>query len=336
MHEKHAVVITSISAPNKAMKMLADGAMSRAVDFVVVGDAASPRDFNLPGCRFFGLAEQLNSGFSLAKICPTRHYSRKNIGYLLAFQAGADFVIDTDDDNLPKSAFWDPRKPSIESKTVTRPGWCNVYKYFTDSNVWPRGLPLNQIKVPPQPFEELPATAIVCPIEQGLADNNPDVDAIFRLAFELPFDFAHPERQVVLGPGAWCPFNSQNTRWHRSVFPLMYLPSFCSFRMTDIWRSFVAQRICSQNGWGILFHGATVWQERNEHDLMKDFADEVPGYMQNQKIMELLEKVQLQAGAKNIGRNLRLCYETLTDAGCISRDELDLLDAWLQDVSSFS
>ena len=69
---------------------------------------------------------------------------------------------------------------------------------------------------------------------------------------------------------------------------------------------------------------------------MKDFADEVPGYTQNQSIMELLENVELEAGAEHIHRNLQICYETLSDAGCISRDELRLLDAWLDDISSLT
>ena len=55
-------------------------------------------------------------------------------------------------------------------------------------------------------------------------------------------------------------------------YPLLYLPAYCSFRMTDIWRSFVAQRIAWENGWRLLFHGPTMEQERNVHDLMKDFA----------------------------------------------------------------
>ena len=46
--------------------------------------------------------------------------------------------------------------------------------------------------------------------------------------------------------------------------------------MTDIWRSFVAQRIAWANGWAILFHEPTVWQDRNEHNLMRDFRDESP------------------------------------------------------------
>src|SRR5438270_335676 len=77
---------------------------------------------------------------------------------------------------------------------------------------------------------------IYCPIQQGLADENPDVDAIYRLAFPLPLTF-RTDRRIALGGSAWCPFNSQNTTWTREAFPLLYLPSYCSFRMTDIWRS---------------------------------------------------------------------------------------------------
>jgi hypothetical protein len=38
--------------------------------------------------------------------------------------------------------------------------------------------------------------------------------------------------------------------------------------MTDIWRSFVAQRIAYENDWAVLFHEPTVWQSK-EHDLQR-------------------------------------------------------------------
>ena len=61
--------------------------------------------------------------------------------------------------------------------------------------------------------------------------------------------------------------------------------------MTDIWRSFVAQRIAWANNWSILFHEPTVWQERNDHSLMRDFKDEVPGYLHNRRIGEVLDRL---------------------------------------------
>ena len=76
----------------------------------------------------------------------------------------------------------------------------------------------------------------------------------------------------------------------------MYLPAYCSFRMTDIWRSFVAQRIAWENGWNVLFREATVRQRRNPHDLMRDFRDEVPGYVANREICAALQALELEPG----------------------------------------
>ncbi|MGD1699535.1 STELLO glycosyltransferase family protein [Dapis sp. BLCC M229] len=58
--------------------------------------------------------------------------------------------------------------------------------------------------------------------------------------------------------------------------------------MTYIWRSFVAQRICWENGWRVLFYSPTVYQERNFYNLMRDFEDEVSGYLNNDKIAKSL------------------------------------------------
>jgi hypothetical protein len=172
---------------------------------------------------------------------------------------------------------------------------------------------------------------VACPIQQGLADENPDVDAVYRLLMPLPVVFRKGVR-VALGSGSWCPFNSQNTVFWSDAFPLLYLPSYCSFRMTDIWRSFVAQRIAWENGWHILFRDATVTQLRNDHSLMKDFADEVPGYLHNRKIADTLAALSLKRGVDAIPRNLRAAYAALIDLGVIGTPEMPLLEAWLADL----
>jgi hypothetical protein len=116
----------------------------------------------------------------------------------------------------------------------------------------------------------------------------------------------------------------------------MYLPAYCSFRMTDIWRSFVAQRIAWEYGWKIAFHSATVYQKRNEHDLMRDFEDEVPGYLHNEAIAKALGATKISKSPESIFANLRKCYETLISMGLISDQELPLLDAWSDDLRSIS
>jgi hypothetical protein len=326
-----ALVVTSINAPNAILRALAHGAAAAGVEFIIIGDTKSPADFSLEHCRFFDIAAQLATGFAFAAACPTRHYARKNIGYLVAMQVGARVIIETDDDNWPTDAFFGARQRRHAVRGVTESGWINLYRYFSDATIWPRGLPLDAVHGVLPPYETLTLAERDCPIQQGLADENPDVDAVYRLLLPLPQRFQR-DRAVAIGSGAWCPFNSQNTAWWPDAFPLLYLPAFCSFRMTDIWRSFVAQRIAAVNGWWVLFHEATVWQERNEHNLMRDFADEVPGYLHNRAIGAALEDLPLTPGLAHIGRNLRSCYAALIERGVVGEGELALVDAWLSDL----
>jgi hypothetical protein len=332
MRESVALVVTSIAKPNAVLRQLAEGCLEHGYRFLLIGDVPSPPDFALEGCRFYGLAEQRELGFELARKCPTRHYARKNIGYLQAIREGASVIMETDDDNIPYPEFWQSHERLCGSvKTVAGHGWVNVYGYFSEANIWPRGLPLDSIKAGLPSFDSLPTQSVDCPIQQGLADENPDVDAVYRLLLTLPQVF-RKDRRVALTEGAWCPFNSQNTTWWADAFPLLYLPSYCSFRMTDIWRSFIAQRIAWTNGWGVLFHEPTVWQERNEHDLMRDFRDEVPGYLHNRAICEALEALQLRPGVESMGENLQVCYEMMVGRGWIEKQELELVEAWLRDL----
>ena len=332
MNERAAVVVTSINKPNSALRALAEGAVQGNASFFVIGDVSSPARFHLDGCSFYSLDRQDSTGLRTARLCPRRHYARKNVGYLEAIRQGARLLIETDDDNVPRPEFWEARALEHRVRVVERAGWLNAYSYFTDENIWPRGLPLDAVHSGVPPWENLARKDVVCPIQQGLADDNPDVDAIYRLVLARPVQF-RADRRLALGAGSWCPFNSQNTSWWPDAWPLMYLPAYCSFRMTDIWRSFAAQRIAWANDWAILFHEPSVSQERNAHDLMKDFAEEMPGYLNNRRIGEALEKLVIPGGAGRIPDNLRLCYEEFVRMGLVEAKELTLLEAWLADLN---
>ena len=329
--DRYAVVVTTINAPTRAVSEIQARAPELDAAFYVIGDSKSPADFDLPGARWFDLAAQRASGLRFAGLCPERHYARKNIGYLLAMRDGATVLVETDDDNIPRDGFWAPRRRGSQAPRVEQPGWCNAYRYFSDALIWPRGLPLDRIHDPAAAL--LPGRESDCPIQQGLADENPDVDAIYRLVLPLPQDFA-PGREVVLGAGAWCPFNSQNTTFWREAFPLLYLPYHCSFRMTDIWRSFVAQRLAWECGWEVLFHSSTVFQERNAHDLMRDFAEEVPGYLHNERIRKTLEDLSLAPGVGALSANLHRAYQALIALEVVGPEEAALLDAWRADLDA--
>lgn len=352
MPARPALVVTSIAGDsNPILQQLARGAHAADWRFLVIGDTKSPASFSLAHCEFMSVAEQLawseSHNLTYASLCPTRHYARKNIGYIEAIRAGAPFIVETDDDNQPielpsqvstgdsnrhRRSFFAPRSLNRSAKVIHDGGWVNVYRYWSKTDIWPRGFPLECVQQSVPSLADTPAQPTACPIQQGLADENPDVDAIYRLTRSLPIFFdSHDD--IALAAGTWCPFNSQNTTFFPQAFPLLYLPALCSFRMTDIWRSFVAQRICHVNRWHILFQNATVRQLRNDHNLMRDFEDEVSGYTRNAKIRTLLATLDLPSGEHHLAANLRTCYAHLVAQGFLPAGELDLLDAWLHDLA---
>lgn len=331
-HKNTVLVITSIAADtHPILNEIAQKSVENKIPFILIGDTKSPKNFELDGCDFYSTDRQETLPFKLQKKLPYRHYARKNLGYLLAIASGAEIIIETDDDNIPMPAFWETRQKKVVAPVLYQKNWVNVYQYFTKKHIWPRGFSLEHLldKTPELPAE----TDVICLIQQGLADENPDVDAIYRLTLPLPFDF-EPNKPVALGDNSVCPFNSQNTTWFKEAFPLLYLPSYCSFRMTDIWRSFVAQRIAWTCGWHLLFHQSTVRQARNEHRLILDFEDEISGYLHNNQIYEALKAAPLKNGIEFLGENLLTCYMILVEMNLIGEAELPLLNDWLADIET--
>jgi hypothetical protein len=301
------------------------------IPVLAVGDRKSPVCEWPKGSEFFSLERQNGTHFRLAELLPVDHYSRKNLGYLEAIGRGASLLFDTDDDNAPLPN-WRPRSVQLEARHLRYKGWVNVYRLFSSDFIWPRGFPLDCLQESQRAKVDAESVGLVeCPVQQGLVNGSPDVDAVWRLMFDQGFSF-NEAPSVWLAPGAWCPFNSQSTWWFEKAFPLLYLPSFVSFRVTDIWRSFVAQRCLWELGYGIAFHGPESIQQRNIHNLLRDFEDEIPGYLNSNRIKSILERVQLSSRADKIGDNLHRCYEALVSAEILPSGELPLVEGWLVDI----
>ena len=165
---------------------------------------------------------------------------------------------------------------------------------------------------------------------QGLADESPDVDAIYRLTDNLPCIFDENE-PIVLDVGNVCPFNSQNTAIIKELFPLLYLPCFVTFRFCDILRGLIAQPIMWLYGYRLGFTKATVTQIRNEHDYYEDFISEIPMYQYSEKVFETTDKSI--SSSRSITDNLVNSYEGLQREGIVQKEELETLKAWLEDIS---
>lgn len=321
------IVITTINPPTKAIQRISE-LTREGWHCVVVGDRKTPTDWASPGIDYLSYEQQLKSFGALAENIPANHYCRKNLGYLYAIQHGADVILETDDDNIPGPSFGADVSIEVTGQRLGGSRWINVYKHFTDALIWPRGNPLNTIH--DAGYLESGKLTTAAPIQQFLADGDPDVDAIYRLLFRQPLNFRQRD-PVLLDRGSWCSFNSQNTLFFREAFPTLYLPCHVSFRMTDIWRSFVAQAALWTTDRRIAFRSATVVQERNEHNLMKDFRDEVDGYLRNEEIAITLQQLK----AAPLDEFVLAAWDRLQHVGVASDQEVELATAWMEQVRKY-
>lgn len=326
---KGTIVITSINQPTEAIVEFS----KFNYNMIVVGDKKTPTAWNYKGVTFLGIDRQLETSFSLARELPYNHYCRKMMGYLYAIQDGADFIIDTDDDNIPKKEWGFPPQIGNFEYIKNESGFVNIYELFTDQHIWPRGFPLKYIKN--RTLQQADSITKNCQIGiwQGLADDDPDVDAVYRLVINNPC-FFNKREPIVLGNGSICPINSQNTLFCKELFPLLYLPSEVTFRFTDILRGLVAQPIMWLYDYYLGFTGATVIQKRNPHDYLDDFISEVPMYINSENIVEIVKK-NIHHG-KSINDNIFDAYIALQEKGIVTQNELVILEAWLKDLSSIN
>jgi hypothetical protein len=321
---KKFIVITSIFSPTEAIEKFS---ALKDYHLVVVGDKKTPAGWQYANCTYLNIEAQVALSSSLAHIIPFNHYSRKMIGYVYAMHQGADIIIDSDDDNIPYAGW---SFPDFENSFLTSKkdlGWVNIYHHFSEQPIWPRGLPLKNISDSRGKLQwQASKTNQRVGVWQGLADEDPDVDAIYRLTSNTPCTFQKKE-PVVLEKGTVCPFNSQNTAIQKDLFPLLFLPSLVTFRFTDILRGIIAQPILWQHGYRLGFTEATVVQKRNEHDYLKDFESEVPMYLHVEKSLEAVSK---SITSTSVAGNLYSAYEALLKINVVEEREMTVLKEWLK------
>ena len=320
-----AIVITTINPPTEPMNRFA-----RLDDWqlFVVADRKTPVPWQAHDAVFLPVED---NRYALSTRLPNDHYSRKMLGYLAAVEAGAKVIAESDDDNLPYPEWGFPAFDGEFSVSGRDWGFVNAYKAFTDQHIWPRGLPLDVVLDTDAVVDVVNAsvTKVDVGVWQGLADGDPDVDAIYRLTQGGACTFEQ-NPPIVLDVGTACPFNSQNTAFREELFALLYLPATVSFRFTDILRGLVAQPVMWAAGFRLGFTSATVYQDRNDHDYLRDFESEIDCYLHVRRVSELVQGTV--SPNLSVGDNLVAAYESLAIAGIVEADELKLLPQWLSDL----
>lgn len=331
---KKILVLTTINGKNhKGITHLIEDSFAQNYELVLVGDKKTPINLNTLGSssvHFYNLESQLNSKFLTGRSLPLNHYARKNFGYLVAAEMGCDWISETDDDNRLYKEFWEHQEPIKSIKNSSASKWVNIYSAFGMGEYWHRGIPINEVQgANALTAHDIDSSSRVACV-QGLADGDPDIDAICRMLYKPITKFSRKESFLV-EPGFYSPTNSQLTRWKTEpTLSLLYLPSTVPWRVSDIWRGLIAQRYFVISNLWTQFRGGLGYQDRNEHDLLKDFIDEIEVHKSTRILLKILESIDILDQS-----NFMLSvYSNLLARGLVSSEEMVRLESWLADTST--
>jgi len=333
-----AIAVTSIAAQSSVgISKLIKLAEICSAELVIIGDKKTPawNKEQLPKfVHYFSVDDQIEKWPIMANLLPFNHYARKNLAYLWAIENGVSVLLDTDDDNSSEIDVFEnvPNHYRVIDEEVE---WVNVYGYFGKKDIWPRGLPLDEAR------KQLSATQVVkgefewhC--FQSIVDGDPDLDAIGRLLYPEHHDFVDSE-PLLLSGNNFCPTNSQATLWKKPLLPLLYLPVTSSFRMTDIWRGIILSGYIRESSLATVFGKLGFVQDRNVHDLVSDFLDEVSGHEHNRSIRKISDETwkEIEFCQENWASGILSIYTRLVDEGILYNLELQCLMEFIRSANHF-
>jgi len=353
-------VLTTINAVGEGIRRL--DKLPDGWCVLVVADKKTPKingTYFANSNRVFYLSpeEQMLLPFKAMRHIPWNHFSRKNVGFLVAAALGAEAIYDTDDDNI----LFDSSLPSllhregkmIKVRQLTSSDGAvrsaNIYTPFANhssaADVWPRGTPL---RIPAQGPREAGTLHLVevdsatVAIEQSLVNGDPDVDAIYRMGPGIPEDgiiFAADESPLMLGAGVAAPINSQATSFKQHVFPLLLLPASVHPRVSDIWRGYFALPILWSRNLHVVYVSPKVKQVRNEHDEKEDLWAEWPLYHKSDSLVADVVSAApgapraKAAEADSIEEAAVQLYSDMYQKGIIQASDVELCKAFMEDMN---
>lgn len=234
--------------------------------------------------------------------------NRRNVGFLMALEAGCDVLISIDDDNycLAGDDFVGSHqvvgRPATVAEVKSSDCWfnlCTLLEGWDGPAIFPRGFPYKSQQVLRQVEFVPPSQPVTVAMNAGLWLDEPDVDAVARLGRQPKIRrFIGPD--VVLGPDVWSPINTQNTALTRDTALTYYyvrmgfpLRGLTIDRFGDILSGYLTQKVIKHLRQGIRVGTPIVDHRRTPHNLFKDLYHELAGIVLIEEFIPWLIEVPL-------------------------------------------
>jgi hypothetical protein len=295
MNGRIAIVVTTIFEPN-----FIDGYVANLrrfgrenVDIIVIIDRKTPASV-AERCAHYGLicptlAEQETFLARFPALGPRIPYdsdNRRNVGFLMALDRGAELLISIDDDNYVLDDVDFVGEHLAAGTTIDCPeavsddGWINICSLLdssTKDDIFPRGFPYFARRKSRTISDETTLPAPVA-INVGLWLSDPDVDAM-------------------------TPINTQNTAIVREAIPAYYyvrmgfsLGGLRIDRYGDILSGYLIQKCVKTRGDAIRIGSPIADHRRTPHNLFKDLYHELAGMVLLEDLLPWFVELQIGDG----------------------------------------
>lgn len=282
-----AIVTTTINPPTKALHLFAQ---KKDWHLFIIGDLATPhdqfRDFEnqYPYVTYMSPEDQEKRYKKLSDAIGWKKIQRRNIGYVEAYNNGYEIIASVDDDNIPLKGWGE----NLFVGTYIKVNYYKEKNLIFDpvgatntKKIWHRGFPLQLVSS--RNYSKPIKKRVKCDIQADFWNGDPDVDAVCRMIYSP--NVKYRDNYFPLASNKISPFNSQNTFFTRAAIRNYFLFPDVG-RMDDIWGSYYLL----SKGYRVVYGKASVYQDRNSHDLTKDMIAEYLGYENNINLVNSLNQ----------------------------------------------
>lgn len=284
------IVTTTINKPTKATL---EFCKKKKFDFLIVGDLKTPHQDYIKlekkhkNVKYLHPNDQNKLFGKLSKAIGWNCIQRRSIGFVYAYKNNYEIVASVDDDNIPYSEWgkkiYVGKKIEIDLYNVKSPVF-DPLSVTNTKHLWHRGFPIEYLQKRHK-ITHLGKKLRKVMVQADLWDGDPDVDAISRITYKPLVKY---KKIRPFGSKKISPFNSQNTFLHRDVLKYYMMLPFVG-RMDDIWPSYLIQKKFPNT---LVYCKASVYQERNPQDVIKNLENEIFGYRNTLKFIKNINNLK--------------------------------------------
>jgi hypothetical protein len=235
-------------------------------------------------------------------VIPERAHAETSFGFLIAYEEGADFIVELDDDVFME-ALIEGHRSNLFGRTgetvSSKARWYNTMDSLVlneKGSYFPRGHPYS----PENRVENYKWHRIggACVLNMGHWTGNPDLDALTILYHGGIAGICHikgttvKKDKIVVDKGTYFAICSMNTAFKPKIVPAfyqLYMNTMGIDRFDDIWSGIFLKRVADHLGDKVCLGIPVGIHDKRPRSIFKDLKKEIDGMTMNETVWRIVD-----------------------------------------------